>query len=145
MISTAMHIHIPTSLWCITQQLITFRLTWIVLLVMGSLWLLLSYTSTWSRDVDVHCAGCHQLVSLLFSASLPYGGFVSSDQTFGFFLLQASKTKIKRTKSEYYLGVTVHRIRQNENKTDEVGFFSKARKFGHTNKPAIWYWTLFFL
>ena len=34
---------------------------------MGSCWLLLSYTSKWSRDVEVHCIGCWQLVSFVFS------------------------------------------------------------------------------
>ena len=32
------------------------------------------------------------------------------------------------------MGVTIHRIRQNENKMDEVGFFPKARKFGRTKQ-----------
>ena len=32
--------------------------------------MLSSYTSKWSRDVDVHCGKHHQLVSALFAASL---------------------------------------------------------------------------
>ena len=47
------------------------------------------------------------------------------------------------------MGVTVHRIRQNENKTDEVGFSSKARKSGRTKQtrytviisPRLWTWS----
>ena len=75
-------------------------------------------------------------VLIRLSIIIPYSGFVSSGQTFGFFVLQASKAKIKRPKSEYYIGVIVHRIRQSENKTDEVGYFRKARKFGRTKQTS---------
>ena len=49
----------------IVNVLLLFR-CFLYLLVVGSSWWLSSYTSKWSRDIEVHCVGCHQLVSVLF-------------------------------------------------------------------------------
>ena len=37
-----------------------------ILLAVGSSWRLLSYTSKWSRDGEVHCVRCEQIISVLF-------------------------------------------------------------------------------
>ena len=51
---------------------------------------------------------------------------------FSFSKLQ--KQKLNARSRSIRVGVTVHRICQNENKTDEARFSSKARKFGHTKQ-----------
>ena len=63
-ISTAMHVYILTSFWCVTQQHSGWSHYHQNYRSENDIWL--SCTSKWSRYVDGHCSGHHQLVSVLF-------------------------------------------------------------------------------
>ena len=62
------------------------------------------------------------------------GGFVSPGQAFGFLFSKLQKQRLNARSRSIRVGVTVHCIHQNKNKTDKVGFSPKARKFGHTKQ-----------
>ena len=53
--------HMTNSVEC-SANIQVFFLVWFVV---GWSWLLLSYTSKWSREVEVHCVGCHKLFQSL--------------------------------------------------------------------------------
>ena len=61
----------------------------LICMVVGWSWLLSSYTSRWSRDVQVHCIGCCNLCQSLFFGIPTYTCFFFSKELFFHYLFAA--------------------------------------------------------